>query len=106
MRSSCCLTLYPSFYLCLSLYPPVSVHLSVYPLLIVEAYEITLLCLCVTLNFLVLLCGPCRAKEEWAIRSFQNFLLAYFSYLEKSKSKLMRSPLCLCLCETPSNLDA
>jgi hypothetical protein len=34
------------FCLCLSLYPPVSVHLSVYPLLILEAYEITLLCVC------------------------------------------------------------
>jgi hypothetical protein len=30
-----------------------------------------------------------------------NPILAYFPYFEKNKSRLMRSPCCLCVCEYP-----
>jgi hypothetical protein len=81
MRSPCCLSVYPPYHFCY------------------EAYELTLLCL--STNFLVLLCDPYRAKGEWAISSSQNFLLAYLPYFNKIKVGLWDLHAVLCLCECP-----
>lgn len=56
-------------------YPFVSAHLCVCTPLIFEAYEFTLLPVCLRIPLLFrLLCGLCGAKEKWVIISSQNFL--------------------------------
>jgi hypothetical protein len=41
--------------------------------------------------------------EIEVLPSHQQMSLAYFPYLKKNESRLMRSPCCLCVCEAPIN---